>query len=65
MTATFKEDMKFYILADQYGTDTVCVCPNCAKEMPPVDGDRVSAYPAEDGIDCDFSRSCGYTPKAN
>ena len=64
MTATFKEDIKYYILADQYGSDTVYVCPNCAKEMPTVDGDSVSAYSAEDGIDCDYSRFCGYRPKA-
>ena len=65
MTATFKENMKYYILEDQYGSTTVYVCPNCAKDMPTVDKDRVRAYPAEDGVDCDFSRSCGYRPKAN
>ncbi len=65
MTATFKEDMKSYIIKGRYGDDTVHVCPNCAKEMPTVDGDSVSAYPAEDGINCDFSQSCGYRPKAN
>lgn len=35
-------------------TQTVCVCPIHAREMPLIDRDRVRVEPADDGIACEF-----------
>lgn len=35
-------------------TQSVCVCPTHAREMPNIDRDRVRAEPADDDLACEF-----------
>ena len=35
------------------------VCDHCAENMPHVDGEWVTAYPADDDIECDFCDDLG------
>lgn len=32
----------------------IVVCEACAVGMPPVDGERVQAHPADDDVDCEM-----------
>lgn len=43
-----------YTLRDDYDSQTVTVCEDHAKEMPQVDGFKVTAKPADDDCNCEF-----------
>jgi hypothetical protein len=46
--------MTVYTIRDAFGAMSFVSCDKHAKKLPPVDGDKVTAKPADDDVLCEF-----------